>query len=140
MSAVSEIAITRCLIDPNYAPDLCAPDTTPEKDAIRGNWVRVDRNLNLEAGYMTGFLVSYHGFACRSIIHFPRTYTTGGRADKMSTSLQTFVYYQRTSHSKDGTKLMFLYARALSNPRPSFFGTNLEKLRDKCRRRKRPRS
>ncbi|KAF9022256.1 hypothetical protein BDZ89DRAFT_1137423 [Hymenopellis radicata] len=96
-----------CIIDPNYAPDLCAPDTTPQNDAIRGNWVRTDRNLNLEAGYMTGYLVSYHGFACRGIVHFPGTYTTGGRAGKMS----------RTSHSKDGTTPMSLYARALSNLR-----------------------
>ncbi|KAK0457796.1 Metallo-dependent phosphatase-like protein [Desarmillaria tabescens] len=53
-TGLSEITLTRCMIDPKFAEDLCSPDTTPEKDAIRGNWVRVERNLNVEAGYWSG--------------------------------------------------------------------------------------
>lgn len=56
--AVSEIAVTRCFVDPKAASKLCEPPSTSEKDAIKGKWVRVDRNLNLEAGYMSGYLVS----------------------------------------------------------------------------------
>lgn len=54
---VSEIALTRCVLDPAMAGDLCFPDTTSEKDSIKGNWVRVPRNLNLEAGFFGGYLV-----------------------------------------------------------------------------------
>ncbi|KAK0203023.1 Metallo-dependent phosphatase-like protein [Desarmillaria ectypa] len=59
-TGLSEITLTRCVIDPKFAEDLCAPDTTPEKDAIRGNWVRVERNLNVEAGYWSGYLSLYY--------------------------------------------------------------------------------
>lgn len=33
------------------------PDTTSEQDAIKGKWVRVEPNLNMEAGYLSGWLV-----------------------------------------------------------------------------------
>ncbi|KAJ3859665.1 Metallo-dependent phosphatase-like protein [Lentinula novae-zelandiae] len=55
-TGLSEISVTHCYMDPIIAGDLCAPSTTTEKDAIRGPWVRVDRNLNDESGYMSGFL------------------------------------------------------------------------------------
>lgn len=35
---------------PGFVVDMCAPDTSAEKDAIKGKWVRVDRDLNLENG------------------------------------------------------------------------------------------
>lgn len=54
---VSEIAVTRCLVDPEISGDLCTPDTTSEQDAIKGKWVRVEPNLNWEAGYLSGWLV-----------------------------------------------------------------------------------
>lgn len=56
-TSVSEIKVVRCVIDPEIAGDICAPDSTSEQDAIKGNWVRVPRNLNLEGGYMSGYLV-----------------------------------------------------------------------------------
>lgn len=54
---VSEIAVTRCMMQPEVAGDLCAPKSTSEEDAVRGKWVRVPRDLNLEAGYIAGWLV-----------------------------------------------------------------------------------
>jgi hypothetical protein len=53
MHTVSEIAITRCMMPPSLVGDLCAPTTTVEQDAIKGNWVRVDRDLNKQAGLWT---------------------------------------------------------------------------------------
>lgn len=50
---VSEIAIARCLVPPGFVGDMCAPDTSAEKDAIKGKWVRVDRDLNLQNGIWT---------------------------------------------------------------------------------------
>lgn len=46
------------MINPSYSGDYCAPDSTIEKDAIKGKWVRVPRNLNLEGNYISGWLVS----------------------------------------------------------------------------------
>lgn len=37
--------------------DFCAPDSTGEQDAIKGPWVRVARNLNLEGSLFSGWLV-----------------------------------------------------------------------------------
>ncbi|RDB23740.1 putative inactive purple acid phosphatase 29 [Hypsizygus marmoreus] len=59
-AGLSEITVTRCLLDPSYGKDLCAPDSTSEQDAIKGKWVRVDRNLNLEANYISGWLNIYY--------------------------------------------------------------------------------
>ncbi|KAL1696645.1 Metallo-dependent phosphatase-like protein [Schizophyllum commune] len=59
-TGLSEIAVTQCFFNPKVAGKLCDPDTTPEKDAIRGNWVRVDRNLNYEASYLAGYLNIYY--------------------------------------------------------------------------------
>lgn len=54
---VSEITVTHCLAPPHIFGDLCAPHSTVEQDAIKGKWVRVPRNLNLEMGYASGYLV-----------------------------------------------------------------------------------
>ncbi|KAJ7449665.1 Metallo-dependent phosphatase-like protein [Mycena latifolia] len=59
-TGLSEIAITRCFVNPRLGSGLCDPDSTSEKDAIRGNWVRVDRNLNYDAGYLAGYLNIYY--------------------------------------------------------------------------------
>jgi len=55
---VSEISVTRCVINPSYGADYCAPESTNEEDAIKGKWVRVPRNLNREGSYISGWLVS----------------------------------------------------------------------------------
>ncbi|KAK7466365.1 Phosphatase dcr2 [Stygiomarasmius scandens] len=55
-TGLSEISVVRCLVRPDVAGDLCTPDTTPEKDSIKGNWVRVEKNLNYENGYWSGYL------------------------------------------------------------------------------------
>ena len=55
---MSEIALTRCVVNPYFGGDLCAPDSTIEQDAIKGKWVRVPRNLNWEGNYGSGWLVS----------------------------------------------------------------------------------
>lgn len=47
---VSEIAITRCFVAPDLVGDMCAPQTSPERDAIKGKWVRVNRDLNRQSG------------------------------------------------------------------------------------------
>ncbi|KAH8103804.1 Metallo-dependent phosphatase [Cristinia sonorae] len=51
-TGLSEIEVTTCWLDPWIIPfiteDFCTPSTTKEQDAIRGKWVRVDRNLNAQ--------------------------------------------------------------------------------------------
>jgi hypothetical protein len=56
--SVSEITVTHCVVNPHFGGDFCAPDSTIEQDAIKGKWVRVPRNLNLEGNYASGWLVS----------------------------------------------------------------------------------
>ncbi|KAG5653410.1 hypothetical protein H0H81_000697 [Sphagnurus paluster] len=48
------------MVDPSLGNDLCAPDSTSEKDAIKGKWVRVQRDLNLEGGYTSPYLSIYY--------------------------------------------------------------------------------
>lgn len=94
MHTVSEIAITRCMMPPSLVGDLCAPATTVEQDAIKGNWVRVDRDLNKQAGLWT-LVRTYHYFMLhisRLQIHF-RTSTTGGRAVLIYLSLLAYVCF-----------------------------------------------
>ncbi|KAG6331867.1 hypothetical protein ID866_7223 [Astraeus odoratus] len=52
-TGLSEISITRCMVSPALVGDLCAPDTTVEQDAVKGKWVRVDRDLNMQSGMWT---------------------------------------------------------------------------------------
>ncbi|KAG8215016.1 Metallo-dependent phosphatase-like protein [Butyriboletus roseoflavus] len=52
-TGLSEIAITRCFVPPELVGRMCEPETTIEQDAIKGNWVRVDRDLNKESGVWT---------------------------------------------------------------------------------------
>jgi hypothetical protein len=54
---VSEISITQCLMDPAMAEGMCEPDSTSEQDAMKGRWVRVPRNLNMEGSIFSGWLV-----------------------------------------------------------------------------------
>jgi hypothetical protein len=46
---VSEIAIERCMGSSLFA-SLCFPHTTTEEDAMKGKWVRVERDLNRQLG------------------------------------------------------------------------------------------
>ncbi|KAG7093566.1 hypothetical protein E1B28_007236 [Marasmius oreades] len=60
-TGLSEIAVTHCVFDPDRVPEeLCSPPTTKELDGIHGKWVRVDRNVNLETGYFSGYLNIYY--------------------------------------------------------------------------------
>lgn len=45
------------MASPQLFGSICAPHSTVEQDAIKGKWVRVPRNLNLEMGYAAGYLV-----------------------------------------------------------------------------------
>jgi hypothetical protein len=55
--SVSEITVSTCLFPPSLGEDLCGPDSTSEDDALKGKWVRVARDLNLEAGMSVAYLV-----------------------------------------------------------------------------------
>ncbi|KAF7308825.1 AIP3 domain-containing protein [Mycena kentingensis (nom. inval.)] len=50
-TGLSEIAIRGCMVYPKLT-SVCEPSSTPEKDSINGKFVRVDRNLNFESGWM----------------------------------------------------------------------------------------
>ena len=54
---VSEITITQCFVDPAMVAGMCEPHSTSEQDATKGRWVRIPRNLNMEASVFTGWLV-----------------------------------------------------------------------------------
>ena len=54
---VSEITITQCFIDPAVVERMCEPHSTSEQDAMKGRWVRVPRNLNMEGSIFAGWLV-----------------------------------------------------------------------------------
>jgi hypothetical protein len=54
---VSEITITQCFIDPAAVEGMCEPHSTSEQDAMKGRWVRVPRNLNMEGSIFSGWLV-----------------------------------------------------------------------------------
>ena len=46
---VSEIAVVRCLFDMGMM-DVCQPSSSLADDAIKGKWVRVPRDLNIQTG------------------------------------------------------------------------------------------
>ncbi|KZS94402.1 Metallo-dependent phosphatase [Sistotremastrum niveocremeum HHB9708] len=48
-TGLTEIAIAHCFI-PASMTEVCNPDTTPEDDAIKGTWVRVERDINKKSG------------------------------------------------------------------------------------------
>lgn len=50
-TGLTEIAVERCLVNPDRAPELCMPKTTKEDDALKGKWVRIPRNLNTQKGF-----------------------------------------------------------------------------------------
>ncbi|KAI9435260.1 Metallo-dependent phosphatase [Lactarius indigo] len=48
-TGLSDIIVVRCMIDLT-ATDVCAPSSSTSDDAVKGKWVRVRRDLNLQAG------------------------------------------------------------------------------------------
>lgn len=60
MPQVTEIAVKPCMIPPWFTY-YCNPRSTPEEDALKGSWVRVDNDLNLKTGiwYLVRFLLCY---------------------------------------------------------------------------------
>ncbi|OJA13538.1 hypothetical protein AZE42_07319 [Rhizopogon vesiculosus] len=52
-TGISEIDISRCMMPTAFAGNLCDPQSTPEDDAIKGKWVRVERDLNKQSGLWT---------------------------------------------------------------------------------------
>jgi hypothetical protein len=46
---VSEITVVRCVFDLTMV-DLCVPSSSSSENAIKGKWVRVPRDLNLQSG------------------------------------------------------------------------------------------
>ncbi|THH09733.1 hypothetical protein EW145_g1812 [Phellinidium pouzarii] len=49
VTGLTEITIMKCIFPPTMA-SLCSPKSTPEQDAIKGKWVRVERDLNKMSG------------------------------------------------------------------------------------------
>ncbi|KAF7430650.1 hypothetical protein PC9H_006359 [Pleurotus ostreatus] len=49
-TGISEITISRCMVSPSMAGDICTPYTTSADDSHKGKWVRIDRNLDRESG------------------------------------------------------------------------------------------
>ncbi|KAI5122495.1 hypothetical protein M0805_001403 [Coniferiporia weirii] len=48
-TGLTEITIAKCIFPASMA-SMCFPKTTPEQDAIKGKWVRVERDLNMMSG------------------------------------------------------------------------------------------
>jgi len=48
-TGLSEITVQRCMMG-NFMAQLCYPHSTAEQDAIKGKWVRVDKDLNRQSG------------------------------------------------------------------------------------------
>ncbi|KZV63009.1 Metallo-dependent phosphatase [Peniophora sp. CONT] len=48
-TGLTEITIERCMWSSSMI-DLCSPHSSADEDATKGKWVRVDRDLNLQAG------------------------------------------------------------------------------------------
>ncbi|KAG8690860.1 hypothetical protein FRC11_008574 [Ceratobasidium sp. 423] len=51
MTGLTMITVKPCLIDPVFTT-YCDPSTTPELDAKYGKWVRVERDINKQAGFI----------------------------------------------------------------------------------------
>jgi len=94
---VTEITIEKCLF-PMSAMYLCEPKTTSEQDAIKGKWVRVNRDLNLESGLWSLYVYYRRSRRLdvdliRDIVLLPsgEEPTTPGNWHKVSTSLRDGV-------------------------------------------------
>ena len=44
-------------MDPAVVVGMCEPHSTSEQDSTKGLWVRIPRNLNMEASIFSGWLV-----------------------------------------------------------------------------------
>jgi len=56
-TGITEVAAVPCLFPPWLYPKVCSPPTTGEQDKLKGKWVRVERDLNLQTGLY--YLVSH---------------------------------------------------------------------------------
>ena len=63
---------------------MCEPQSTSEEDATKGRWVRVPRNLNMEASLFSGWLV------CS--FFYPWKYVTEKVSEYLLSSDQTTRY------------------------------------------------
>ncbi|KAL0065886.1 Phosphatase dcr2 [Marasmius tenuissimus] len=119
-TGLSEIAVTHCMFNPQRVPaDICGPPTTKEQDAIHGKWVRVERNLNFETGYLSGYLNIYYRRTRRQDIKLVTNITILPENtepwpvegwQKASTSLRSgwrappvFLWYQATKSAAEMT-------------------------------------
>lgn len=103
---VSEIAVAWCSVNPVQNWGLCDPKSSAQDDSHNGKWVRVERNLNLEGGFMSGHLVStsypargMHGtYAPVQNIYYRRT----RRQDvRLITEIQLLAPDERPSDESD---------------------------------------
>lgn len=65
---VSEISISRCMMPMAFVGDLCNPESTDEQDAIKGKWVRVDRDLNKQSGLWTLVCTTILCRSCHNLV------------------------------------------------------------------------
>lgn len=130
LGIVSEIAVTLCVINPDIGGDVCAPESNSEQDAIKGKWVRVPRNLNLEGGYMSGWLVrNSHFLSPNEILTCSRKYTIVAQGVKTSILSQKSDFILRKSnlqsHLTTGTKLQRPYELDCGVFHPYIYGIRL---------------
>ncbi|EJD07471.1 Metallo-dependent phosphatase [Fomitiporia mediterranea MF3/22] len=55
VTGLTEITVAKCML-PQALSYLCVPDSTPEADAIKGKWVRVERDLNRMSGFWSLYI------------------------------------------------------------------------------------
>ncbi|KAF5316200.1 hypothetical protein D9619_006271 [Psilocybe cf. subviscida] len=108
-TGLSEIAVTRCMVQPEVAGDLCAPKSTSEEDAVKGKWVRVPRDLNLEAGYIAGWLNIYYRRTRRQDIRLITELKILGKGEKPSPDTDWWVTKTSLRAGIVGMKPLFLW-------------------------------
>ncbi|KAF9533681.1 Metallo-dependent phosphatase-like protein [Crepidotus variabilis] len=59
-TGLSELALHRCYFPPFFAGNLCSPPSTQARDVDLGRWVKVERDLNLEGRFWSGWVHMYY--------------------------------------------------------------------------------
>ncbi|KAL0953331.1 hypothetical protein HGRIS_004576 [Hohenbuehelia grisea] len=49
-TGLSEITVTRCMVNPKMAGNICSPFSTSTDESHKGKWVRLDEDLNRKVG------------------------------------------------------------------------------------------
>ncbi|KAL5537002.1 DCR2 [Sanghuangporus sanghuang] len=123
VTGLTEITIEKCMF-PQALAYLCYPKTSPEADAIKGKWVRVERDLNMMSGLWSLYI--YYRRSRRldvdlinDIVLLPKDEepTTQGNWHQVSTSLRNgvprapplFLWY------KLGPRMSYLSSEEKSN-------------------------